>query len=568
MTRPAQDTAPPEFPEGIDGWGYLRDCYAGGWSAPGRFGCSRTHPCDECGACYRRYATVYNPVAFAVTYLSHLFIRYPDEHGRPVWSFSPLHLDMAEIGRRWALPGEHRDIVVGPRDSAKSIWWIVIVVWAMAHGHRRFPLVFSYTREQVTKQLADVREALESPLLLADFPELAPRPGRGSRNTMHYVTLSGAAIMGAAMKGAVLGARAPHGARPDCFIFDDAEPEEDAHNPAEKIRLLGRMLGTVLPMNIEAACLIIGTTTMPGSITHDGVRALQGKPGLLPDRGQWVARQRFRAHHWPAILDEGTDMQRSLWPQKWSLARLLRLKSDDPYGWATNYACDPTGQTALRLWTPEGYRYAHGLPIARRALSIDGAVTRKATSDLTGIVVGGQPTDPRKVVIEHAEQGRITGLELRERVWSYAALYPRSLTVVMIEVNQGGDRWREVLEPFPPCVEEVIEYTVGTHKRARVEGWHKHYHRGAVLHGTRLPELEDQQCAWQPHGSGSAPGCLDDLLDAGSALTRYFLTGWPGDGPALTVAGGQARYAAATPQRVARHPNLPEIPRNRKGRRR
>lgn len=159
-------------------------------------------------------------------------------------------------------------------------------------------------------------------------------------------------------------------------------------------------------------------------------------------------------------------------------------------------------------------------------------MTRRATSDMTGVVVGGQPlSDPRRVIIEHAEHGRITGPELHDRIWDYAELYPRSLKVVLVEVNQGGDRWREVLEPFPPSVDEVIEYTVGSHKRQRIEGWARHYRRGAVLHAKRLPELEDQQCTWQPSGSGTAAGLADDLLDAGSALTRYFLTGWPGDGP-------------------------------------
>jgi len=29
-------------------------------------------------------------------------------------------------------------------------------------------------------------------------------------------------------------------------------------------------------------------------------------------------------------------------------------------------------------------------------------------------------------------------LELRERIWTYAELYPRSLTTVVIETNNGG----------------------------------------------------------------------------------------------------------------------------------
>jgi len=54
---------------------------------------------------------------------------------------------------------------------------------------------------------------------------------------------------------------------------------------------------------------------------------------------------------------------------------------------------------------------------------------------VTGGVVGQAF---QRVNVEHAEQARITGLEMRERIWTYAELYPRSLTTVVIETNNGG----------------------------------------------------------------------------------------------------------------------------------
>jgi len=531
VTRHGQSAAdvevpPPRFPPGVDPWPYLHGCYHGGWRAPLAYGCTPADPCDACGGCYRRAMTYLNPVAFAVTYLSHLFRRYPDPvTGAPTWSFCDLHLGMADIGRTWSVPGPHRDIVIGPRDSAKSIWWIVLGIWALAHGHREFLLVFSYTREQVLVQLGEVRAALESDLLLADFPGLAPRRGRGSRNTLSYVTVSGAAIMGRGLGESVLGARSVGARRPDLVVIDDGQPEDGKHNTKIKLALLRKLLGTILPMNADMAVLIIGTTTMPGCLIHDAVRALQHRPGILPDRGTWVAQHRFRAHHWPAILAEGTPDMRSLWPEKWTLRRLLGMRRDDEWGFSLNYTCDPAGASPTTLWTPESYRYAHGLPIHTRCLSIDGAVTRKVTSDMTALTVGGQPADTRRVVVEHAEQGRWTGHELRERVWHYAELYPKSLTTVVIETNNGGDLCVEVLEPFPPGI-EVIAYRNSGEKRLRIEAEARHYRRGAVLHAARIPVLEDQQCAWRPGASG--PG-VDDLLDANSGLIRWFLFGWPGD---------------------------------------
>ena len=527
VSAPEDETAPPpRFPPGVDAADYLIDCFHPGWLAPNRDGCTPADPCGRCGGCYRRWATYTNPIAFGVTYLPHLFARYRGPDGEPCWSFCDLHLDMAHLARRWSIPGEHRDIVIGPRDVAKSLCWIRDGLWALAHGHRQFLLVFSYTRDQALVQLGEVRAAMESPLLLADFPGLAPRRHRGARNTLSYVTVSGASIMGRGLGESVLGARGLGAIRPDLIVWDDGEPEDGKHNAKIKAALLTKLTSTILPMNADAAVLMVGTPTMAGSLIHDGVRIAQHRPGVLPDRGQWIARQRFRPHYWPAILDEGTPAMRSLWPEKWPLPRLLRDLRADPDGFGMNMTCDPSVQGTQRLWTPESYRYAHGLRIESRVLSIDGAVTRKATSDMTALVVAGQPADVRRCVIEHAEAGRWTGHELRERVWHYAELYPKSLRTVVIETNNGGDLCVEVLEPFPPNV-EVIDYRNGGDKRLRIEAEAKQYRRGAVLHATRLPELEDQQCAWSP-ALLRAPGS-DDLIDANSGAIRWCLFGWPGD---------------------------------------
>jgi hypothetical protein len=517
---------PPEFPDGVDAWDYLRDCYAAAWNAPGRHGCSRSRPCDACGACYRRTITRYNPVAFAVTYLSHLLRQYANADGVPVWSFSPLHLDLAGITRSWARPGPHRDIVVGPRDGAKSIGWIIGAVWAIAHGHREYLQAFSHTREQIIPQLADVRLAFESDLLLADFPELAPRRGPGGRNTMSYVTVTGATIAGHGLGESYLGARAAQGRRPDMIVWDDAEGDEVKNSPREKRRLLAK-LRMILPMNIDAAVLIVGVPSMAGALVHDAVRRATGRPGVLPDRGRWVDDLEFTPHYWPALLDEGGPAERSLWPQKWSRKRLRGMAAADPLGWAMNYRCDPSTEQSGHVWAADGYRRitSRTMRIDDRAISIDGAVTTKSTSNHTAIVVGGQLPDPRKVLIEHAEQGKITGLQLRERVWDYCERYPRTLHTLLIEVNQGGDRNLEVLDSLPTQLTTIIPYRNSTGKRQRIEGLARRYHRGAILHVPELEggELEDQQCLWVPGAEE------DDLLDADAGLVRWFLDGWPGD---------------------------------------
>lgn len=540
--EPEHVDLPPEFPPGVNPWDYLAGCYADAWGEPGRLGCTPRNPCDQCGACYRRAVTRHNPIAFSVTYLSHLFKRYPNADGVPVWSFCDLHLDMADIGLHWSVPGPHRDALFGPRDSAKSLGWIELVVWALAHGHRRYALAFSATREQIIPQIADVRRALRGRLLLADFPDLAVRRGPGSRDTMTHVTTGAGTVVGRGLGDSVYGLR-EEDTRPEIIVFDDADLDAVKMSPQEKIKLLARIRG-ILPMNLDAAVLVVGVPTMPGCLAHDIVRHAQRRPGLLPDRGRWINDLNFRAHYWPAILDEGHPMkQRSLWPQKWSLGRLLGMAKRDPIGFAFDYRGDPSGAAAVRLWTPESYVYApRGMRLRRRALSIDGAVTRKATSDRTAITVGGVAHEgAREVVIEHAEMGRITAHELQTRIWTYAEMYPETLDTVLIDGTNGGELWREVLEPWPDSIEWVIVYSLTGHKRARIEALHRRYTRVAVLHATRLPELEDQQCAWVPPATAGRDTQADDLLDSESGLVRWFLDGWPGDEVPPDVA---ARIAA------------------------
>ena len=341
---------------------------------------------------------------------------------------------------------------------------------------------------------------------------------------MSYVTVTGATIAGHGLGESFLGARAAAGRRPDIIVWDDAEPDEVKHSAREKARLLGK-LRTILPMNLDAAVLIVGVPSMAGALAHDAVRLATGRPGVLPDRGQWITSLQFTPHYWPALIDEGGPGERSLWPQKWTRARLRRMAVDDPLGWAMNYRCDPSAEDSGHVWTPEVYRRASHYRIDERAISIDGAVTTKSTSNHTAIVVGGQLPDPRKVLVEHAEQGKITGLQLRERIWDYCELYPQTLHTLLIEVNQGGDRNLEVLDGLPSQLTTIIPYRNSTGKRQRIEGLARRYHRGAVLHAPELAggELEDQQCLWTPGAEA------DDLLDADAGLVRWFLDGWPGD---------------------------------------
>jgi phage terminase large subunit-like protein len=91
--------------------------------------------------------------------------------------------------------------------------------------------------------------------------------------------------------------------------------------------------------------------------------------------------------------------------------------------------------------------------------------------------------------------------------------YPE-VRAVLVEVNQGGDLWREVLHHLPGV--KVLTHWSGESKEVRFARTLEHYQRGRVVHERRLDQLEEQQVAF-PRGAH------DDIVDAVAAGVAFFL---------------------------------------------
>jgi phage terminase large subunit-like protein len=208
---------------------------------------------------------------------------------------------------------------------------------------------------------------------------------------------------------------------------------------------------------------------------------------------------------------DGTE--RSMWPAKWPLAYLIEIRHTRSY--AKNMANDPMGITG-GLWAPDDFRYpaeGEGLdPATRMMLSIDPAVTAKKGSDFTGLAVVSWSIQHRRCTVHAALALKVPpGPLLRDRVLALLDEFPQ-IGLILIEVNQGGDTWQSVLHHMPVKVKTVSQ---NEPKFTRAEGVLNHYQRGRVLHARRLPELEQQMCAFP-----KAPN--DDMVDAvGSAVRRF-----------------------------------------------
>ncbi|TXJ78620.1 hypothetical protein E2C11_16570 [Streptomyces lavendulae] len=480
----------------------------------------------------RRVLTRLDPLLFALVYLRH---HLKDEEGNI--SFGDAHLDWCRAGRCWirpaSAPAEQRDAWIAPRNTGKTTWWFLILpMWAAAHGHVKFAAAFASAATQAERHLSTFKRELDgNALLRRDFPDLctaAKRPsGQNVADTQSmYIAKSGFIFAAHGIDSSALGMKVEE-KRPDLLLCDDIEPDEASYSATLAAKRLTTLCDAILPLNIYARVAICGTVTMPGSIIHQLVKAAKGV-----QVAQWIRDEGIRAHHNLPIVQRADGTERSMWPAKWPIGYLLEIRHTRSY--AKNMANDPLAADGA-LWAPDDFRYPEpptslnrsdgalniadrrdpvtgADPVTHMMLSIDPATTAKKASDFTGLAVVSWSAQHRRCTVHAATALRVRpGPELRERVLALLDEFPR-IGLILIEVNQGGDAWQAILHDMPVKVKTVHQ---NEPKFARAEGVLGHYQRGRVLHARRLPELEQQMCTF-PKGAN------DDMVDAvGSAVRRF-----------------------------------------------
>jgi phage terminase large subunit-like protein len=461
-----------------------------------------------------------DPVAFALIYLRrHL----KDRQGNV--SFAEVHYEWAELGLSWRTqetePHSNRHAFIAPRETGKSTWWFLILpMWAAAHGYRRFAVAFADTAAQAQTHLGTFKREMETNALLgADFPDLTEparkRSGHALADRAGMIhQKSGFVLAARGMDSATLGLKVEE-VRPDLLIFDDVEPDEKSYSLDIMKKRLGTVTDSAFPLNIYASVVMVGTVTMPGSMTHQVVKKAQGiERGEMEeaDGSMWLWDESIHCHWHQPILTNDDGTERSAWPQKWPLEWLLSVRHTRSF--AKNYLNDPLARDGL-YWTREDFTYGSLGPVATRwILSLDPAVTTKGTSDWTGWAIVGHDPIGRRVEVKASGQVKLAGENLRRFVLEKLAEHPR-VKAVRIEVNQGGDLWRTVLHSLPV---QLLVFTSNEAKETRF-AWALDYYQaagGRVLHTVQHRSCEEQMVAFPnaPH---------DDIADAVVNGVLYFM---------------------------------------------
>jgi predicted phage terminase large subunit-like protein len=454
--------------------------------------------------------TKYDPLLFALLYLpEHL------KNTEGQITLSEFHWDLGEYGKKWinkpTSPKQNRDAFIAPRECGKSTWiFLILPMWAAAHGHVKFIAAFSDAASQAETHLMSFKNELETnEYLRTDYPDLCTPKIVGSTgrslasNSWRIIQSNGFIFDANGIDTNSLGKKV-FGQRPDLIILDDIEKGEKNYSEYQAGQQRNTVFDDIAPMNIYARMIIIGTTTMPNSMMDQFRKYSQGDTGT---ELQWIKDQNVDVHYYPAIMTADDASERSVWPEKWPLEWLNSQRHLRDF--AKNYMNRPVNADG-NFWTEQDIIIDQLEEYGNTIISIDPAVTKNKISDYTGIAVLSRGDDDN-IYVREAIQVKMSPSELSERVAGLVQIYEPG--VIYVETNQGGDLWQDVFKDIPVKYRSIKQ---SVSKQIRAGKALNFYQQGKIRHTAHFPALEEQMWAF-PKVSH------DDVLDAVTSGVLYFL---------------------------------------------
>jgi predicted phage terminase large subunit-like protein len=228
------------------------------------------------------------------------------------------------------------------------------------------------------------------------------------------------------------------------------------------------------------------------------------------------------------IADPGTRISRARTADNPGLPEERRAKLYEMYGGTTlgrqELDAELIEDVDGALWTRELIRYDQP-PVVypkgvttpdflRIVVAVDPAVTSRAESDETGIVVVAQGSDKRAYVLDDLSC-RVSPADWARR--AVQALKTYNADRIVAEANNGGDLVSTVIGAVDPLA-PVTLVRAARGKVTRAEPVAALYEQGRVSHTHPFPELEDQMCSYTGAPGEDSPDRMDALVWAMSEL--------------------------------------------------
>jgi predicted phage terminase large subunit-like protein len=249
----------------------------------------------------------------------------------PQYKIGPHHrilaqkLELAAAGKLDRLA-----TAIAPRFGKSLLLSLYFPAWFMGNYPEQKLIISSHTADLAVDFGKKVRNLLDNPEYKLIFPGVTL--AADSKSAGRWNTNAGGEFFAVGVGGAVAGRGA------DLLIIDDPFSEQDILNGnydvfdkvydwyayGARTRLMPN--GRVIALHTRWA-----KNDLIGRLLEESVKN--------PDSDQWEYIE------FPAIMNEGTDHEKSLWPEQWSLEALKRTRASMPtFQWQAQYQQSPTSQ--------------------------------------------------------------------------------------------------------------------------------------------------------------------------------------------------------------------------------
>ena len=266
---------------------------------------------------------------------------------------------------------------IAPRFGKSLLLSLYFPAWFMGNFPEQKLLISSHTADLAVDFGRKVRNLIDS----KDYKEIFPGISLSvdSKSAGRWTTSEGGEFFAVGVGGAVAGRGA------DLLIIDDPFSEQDVLNGNYE----------VFDKVYEWYAYGARTRLMPGGrvvVLHtrwaknDLIGRIVEEAAKNPESDQWEYIE------FPAIMNEGTDNEKSLWPEQWSLEALKKTRATMPlFQWQAQYQQSPTSQQGALIkaewwqtWKLEDPPYCDYIIMA-----LDAAQETNKRSDFTALTTWG-----------------------------------------------------------------------------------------------------------------------------------------------------------------------------------
>lgn len=423
----------------------------------------------------------YSPLLFMLTYISHSM---QSEETSNEFSVNDLNLLLTDHALEWAkprnVPKRNRRAYLAPRGASKTTTLKSCILWSLAYGHNPYILVLSGSSSQAEKFLQSIRNEMDrNALLRMDFPDLCTPAKKDTgfnvadtKNT--YMSKSMSTIECRSISSSVLGALV-NDMRPQLLVLDDISRGEGVGSVYQAQQRLEVVIGTVLPLNVNAPVVFTCTNHFVGSLEDDLVKSVGG------EAAQWVKDEKFEVFWLHPIVSREDGSLRSIWPERWSLEYLLAERHTRSY--KRDMENLPVPLTEGDWFSEELFVVDDIEPVSSVVVSVDPGISQNG--DATGLSVVGFSQTHRKAIVFEAIPVHLRSVALKSKIVQLIEQYP-GVKAIVWEASQGGENLAVATlgEDFPL---PIHFYYPKKSKLERAELLLHRYYKKQVVHARELP---------------------------------------------------------------------------------